>query len=148
MMILLIEENDNLRSQKVSLLLANIVKTLLVLVLELLFILEQLGWQACHINNNRQHDDEWIQENDHNQLQNQLASLIRPLIHGDVKLVPDAFSIEQWDDWDNEGKADHNVHEDHDTILNLQSKLIKPFRLENDDEWDEWQHDEVDWEEG
>ena len=62
--------------------------------------------------------------------------------------IGDQLEIQHWNDWNRNQGSQKTIHQNHESILNLQNEIIKSFTLENYNWNYKWKHDDTDWKEG
>ena len=77
-----------------------------------------------------------------------LAFVVLSLVVEDYENgIHNQLHVEQWNDWNWNEESQKAVHQNHQSVLNLQNEIIESFTLENYDWNDEWKHDDADWKE-
>ena len=61
--------------------------------------------------------------------------------------IHNQLHVKHWDDWDRNDESQKAVHQNHQSVLNLQNEIIESFTFENYDWNDKWKHNDTDREE-
>ena len=69
------------------------------------------------------------------------------VVHHDVGSVDHALGVQDWDHRDRDDDCKQAVHDDHESILNLQDEVVESLAFEKDYGKDEWKHYDADGEE-
>ena len=85
------------------------VEGLLVLELEALLVPEQKIWKTYQVDQERQHDDQWVHEQGQQELGEVLTSILLPLVvHHDVARIDDALCVQDRTNWNrNQNRQNH-----------------------------------------
>ena len=113
-----------------------------------LAVLQKHVGRRQEINKNCNSNNWWSQECSNQKIDDILAFVVFSVVSKcNENAVSDHLQIKQWDDWNNHNASQDAIKDDHDHILQLEKEITGSSTSQHCNWWDEWQHQNVDWEE-